>query len=154
MPMPSLTEPHRRLETLVGSWRGEEQLQPSPWDPKGGTAIGQARNVLALDGFAVVQDYAQERDGKVTFRGHGVFRWDQERQDYVLHWFDSMGQEPVVFRGSFEGKVLTLESRQGQGMTRAVWDFRVEKQYSYRMDLSQDGERWFPFMSGTYTRQW
>jgi hypothetical protein len=153
MQMPTLTEPHRRLEALVGRWRGEEQLQPSPWDPVGGMATGVVQNALALDGFAVVQDYAQERGGRVTFRGHGVFRWDPEAQDYALHWFDSMGQDPVLFRGTFEGGVLTLSSRQAHGLTRAAFDLRQRDEYTYRMDVSPDGQNWFPFMSGTYRRQ-
>lgn len=153
MQMPQLTEPHRRLAVLVGSWRGEETLQPSPWDPKGGTAIGEVRNSLALDGFAVVQDYAQARGGQVTFRGHGVFRWDQEAQEYVLHWFDSMGQAPTEFRGTFVDGVLTLSSAQPHGMTRAAFDFRRSGQYEYRMEVSPDGHTWHPFMTGTYQLQ-
>jgi hypothetical protein len=153
MPMPMLSEPHRRLEALVGHWRGEEQLQPSPWDPVGGAATGLVQNVGALDGFAVIQDYAQERGGRVTFRGHGVFRWDPEAQNYVLHWFDSMGQEPVQFRGTFDGGVLTLSSQQPHGLTRASFDLRQPDQYVYRMDVSPDGQNWFPFMTGHYRRQ-
>jgi Protein of unknown function (DUF1579) len=152
MNMPSLSEPHRRLEVLVGAWQGEETLHPTPFDPKGGSAKGIVHNVRALDGFAVVQDYTQERGGRPTFRGHGIFRWDPEGQDYVLHWFDSMGQEPSTFRGTFEDQVLTLSSRQSHGMVRAAWDFRRPDQYAYRMDVSPDGDRWSPFMEGIYRR--
>ncbi|MGE5277442.1 MAG: DUF1579 family protein [Acidobacteriota bacterium] len=74
--MPRPGEPHRQLRKLVGSWRGEERLSPSPWDPVGGTAVGRVENRSALDGFAVVQDYEQERNGAVGFRGHRVFSWD------------------------------------------------------------------------------
>ena len=87
----------------------------------------------------------------MTFRGHGVFRWDQETQDYALHWFDSMGQVPSEFRGNFERGILTLECRHPPALTRAAFDFRRPKRYAYSMEVSPDGGNWFPFMSGTYT---
>ena len=64
---------------------------------RSGAATGRVRNRLALDGFAVVQDYEQERDGGIHFRGHGVFRWDPEERSYTLHWFDSLGLPPANF---------------------------------------------------------
>jgi hypothetical protein len=154
MEMPQPTDAHRRLDTLVGRWRGEERMLPSPWDPKGGTAVGRVRNLAALDGFAVVQDYEQERGGgAVTFRGHGVFRWDVTANEYVLHWFDSLGLDPNEFRGTFDGDVLTLVSRGAQGLTRAVFDFGERGRYSYRMDVSGDGAQWAPMMTGEYARE-
>jgi superfamily I DNA/RNA helicase len=67
--IPKVTEAHRRLERLVGAWSGEERLYPSPFDPLGGAATGRVRNQLALDGFAVVQDYERlkARAGMLDF---------------------------------------------------------------------------------------
>jgi hypothetical protein len=153
MTMPVVTEAHRRLDRLVGTWKGEERLYPSPFDPQGGTASGLVQNRRALDGFAVVQDYEQERDGKIKFRGHGVFRWDGEDDTYTLHWFDSLGLPPNEFRGRFEGDVLTLVNAGPQGVTRAVFELHGSQSYTYRMQVSPDGTNWFPFMEGTYTRE-
>jgi|GEM_PF-3960233 len=85
MQMPKPTDAHRKLEKLAGSWHGEEQISPSPLDPVGGKAFGRLTNRLALDGFVVLQDYEQERDGVVNFRGHGVFGWDaaQSRSPFI-----------------------------------------------------------------------
>ncbi len=153
MTMPKVTEAHRQLERLVGAWSGEERLYPSPFDPQGGAAVGRVRNRLALDGFAVVQDYEQERDGAIGFRGHGVFRWDADDRSYALHWFDSLGLAPSEFRGGFEGDVLTLVNAGPQGVTRAVFELRGDDSYVYRMQVSPDGSNWFPFMEGTYARE-
>ena len=153
MTMPLLTDAHRELRRLVGIWRGEERLFPSPWAPNGATAMGVVRNVVALDGFAVVQDYEQVRDGKVTFRGHGVFRWDPESGDYVLHWFDSSAQAPSEFRGPLLDGVLTLGTGQPHGQTRAIFDLRTEHRYHYLMQVSSDGREWHPFVEGNYTRE-
>lgn len=150
MEMPKLTDAHRKLEKLVGRWSGEERIHPSPFDPKGGTAIARVENRLALDGFAVVQDYDQERNGKVTFRGHSVLRWDTSQQCYEMYWFDSMGMAPSVFRGNFDGEVLTVAAKDPQGHSRAVFDFGKKGHYTFRMEVSQDGQQWFPFMEGQY----
>lgn len=153
MTMPQLTPAHRALERLIGHWQGEERIHPSPWAPQGALAQGTVFNRSSLDGFAVVQDYAQTRDGQVNYRGHGVFRWDQERSEYVLHWFDSSGQAPAEFRGPFLDGVLTLGATSLQGHTRAIFDFRAADRYLYRMDVSPDGAQWHPFLEGTYLRQ-
>lgn len=151
MEMPKPTDAHRKLEKLVGRWNGEERIHPSPFDPKGGTASARLDNRLALDGFAVVQDYEQERNGKVNFRGHCVFRWEASQQCYEMHWFDSTGMVPSVFRGNFDGDVLTVTSKNPQGHSRAIFDFSKKGHYTFRMDVSQDGQQWFPFMEGQYS---
>ena len=153
MQMPKPTDTHRKLEKLAGSWHGEEQIFPSPWDPVGGTAIGRLTNRPALDGFEVIQDYEQERDGKNDFRGHGVFTWDENQQCYLLYWFDSMGLPPSIFRGTFADNVLTLTNKESQGYTRAVWSFADDSHYHYRMEVSPDGEHWQTFVEGNYVRK-
>lgn len=76
MEMPSPQEAHARLGILAGEWTGEEHMHPSPWDPKGGTALGRVHNRAALDGFAVVQDYEQERNGNLLITCSHSCPWD------------------------------------------------------------------------------
>jgi hypothetical protein len=152
MEMPKPTDAHRKLKALVGTWQAEEKMFPSPWDPKGGTAVGHANNRLALDGFAVIQDYEQTTKGVVNYWGHGVFTWDPALQSYVLYWFDSMGIGQNVFQGSFDENRLTLSYKSDQGYTRASWEFTSDKSYAYKMEVSRDGNHWQPMMEGTYSR--
>lgn len=152
MSMPQLSPAHHKLEKFVGQWRGEERIYPSPFDPNGGTAMARIENRLALAGFAVVQDYGQERGNQPTFQGHAVLRYEPAQQCYEMHWFDSMGMPPSVFRGNFEGEVITLTSKGEQGHSRATFDFSVAEQYKFRMEVSPDGKQWFPFMEGQYAR--
>ncbi len=67
MEMPKPTEAHRRLHAFLGEWEGEEKLSPSPWGP-GGTAHGRSICRLDLDGFFVIQDYVEEKDGRTSYR--------------------------------------------------------------------------------------
>lgn len=153
MEMPKPTPGHLRLERLAGHWEGEETMHPSEWDPEGGTAVGRTRSRLALSGFALVSDYEQERDGVVTYAGHGVFSFDPKEDLYSLHWFDSMGSPPEVFRGRFEGDVLTV-AHGGPGMhARLTYDFIDSATMQTKMEMSQDGAEWRTLFDGRYTRR-
>jgi hypothetical protein len=67
--MPRPGEAHQKLHALVGSWTGEEQIQPSPWYP----ADGQVDNRLIPGRFAVVHVYTQRRNDQVNLQGQGAF---------------------------------------------------------------------------------
>ena len=150
MEMPRPTPGHLLLEKLAGFWEGEETMHPSQWDPKGGTATGRNKQRLSLGGFALVTDYEQERDGVVTFTGHGVMTYDTKEACYVLHWFDCMGSPPEVFKGTFDGDVLTL-AHGGPGMhARLTYDLSGEKRMTTRMEMSSDGEEWRTLFDGSY----
>ena len=153
MDMPQPTAAHQQLERFVGSWIGTETIHPTPFDTKGGTATGRVRNVRALGGFAVVQDYEQERGGRVNFSGHGVLRFELSTNKVEMHWFDSIGQPPGVFEGTWTGDKLTVVQQGAQGQVRASWDFGVPGQYTYAMEVSGDGTHWMRFMDATYTKE-
>ncbi|HZY10701.1 MAG TPA: DUF1579 family protein [Bacteroidota bacterium] len=153
MEMPKPSDAHKKLLKLVGRWNGEEKLYPSPWDPTGGMAKGLAVNKAELDGFFVVQDYQQERNGRINFRGHGVFGWDQFENCYVVHWFDSMGTPPQVMKGTFENSVLSLVGKFPQGFNRGIWDYSKEGKVTFKMEVSMDGKNWQPMMEGNYTKE-
>lgn len=153
MEMPHPSPEQENLSIIAGDWLGQEHIHPSPFDPVGGPAVGRVRNRVALDGFAIIHDYEQERNGIVNFQGHGIFRWDGDEECYILYWFDSLGQRPVEYRGGLHNGVLSLTAPQGQGFSRAVFDFSDEKRYHYRQEVSPDGDQWFVFMEGEYNRQ-
>ena len=152
MDMPRPTDDHLKLAKLSGQWRGEETMYPSQWDANGGTALGRTTNRLDLNGFALISDYEQERDGVVNFTGHGVMTYDPGKGEYVLHWFDCMGTPPEVFRGVFDGEVLTL-AHGGPGMhARFTYDLSEEGRMKSRMEMSQDGGDWEALFEGVYER--
>ena len=153
MEMPKPTEAHRRLGSLAGRWIGPETIPPCQWDPKGGTAIGRCDNHVAVDGFIVTHTYEQERDGKVNFRGHGVFSYDAREKCYLLHWWDSMGVAVNTFKGNFSGSTLQMVCHDSQGHSRTTWEFPDASHYRFRMEMSQNGQHWTTLMEGDYTLQ-
>jgi hypothetical protein len=153
MEMPQIGEPHNKLARLAGTWVGEEKLYPSPWDPKGGPAVARITNRIALDGFAIVQDYEQERHGKANFKGLAVFTWDSMQKNYILTWWDTMGFPGHEFRGHFEGNTLTYSSKTSEGYMRAKFEFKDDNHYYHLMEVSGDNQIWAPFMEGTYSKK-
>jgi hypothetical protein len=154
MEMPKPGESHKQMAAFIGEWSGPETMHPSPWMPGGGTRHARVSNRWIVDGFAVAQEYEQLDGDAVTFRGHGVLWFDPSRQDYVMHWWDSMGGSVNEFRGSFQGGAFTLGSAMPQGgFSRAVWRFGPEGTYAFSMDVSMDGQNWKPSIEGSYTRR-
>ena len=152
MDMPKPSPGHLKLEKLAGHWEGEERMHPSQWDPKGGTAVARMKSRIALSGFALISDYEQERDGRITFAGHSVFTFNPKEAVYTLHWFDCMGSPPEVFAGRFEGDVLTV-SHGGPGMhARLMYDLSDPQELQSGMEMSQDGANWRRLFDGRYRR--
>ena len=153
MEMPKPIEVHHKLAKFAGRWIGKEKLSPSPWDPKGGTAVGRCNNQLAAAGFIVAHEYVQERNGTASFHGHGVFSYDNAGMCYMLHWWDSMGFGINVFSGQFEGNTLKLLCKLPQGSTRGTWEFVDDRHYRFLMEVSPDGQKWMTMIEGDYTRE-
>jgi uncharacterized protein DUF1579 len=154
MEMPTVQEQHKKLQALAGTWAGEEKIHPSPWDPKGGGATSKSQARIDLDGFHLISDYVQERDGKVCYRGHGVFGWDPAQKKYTMHWFDSMGMhsgEPAL--GTWEGKKLTFQQKSPMGHARYTYTFESEGRHTFTIENSQDGKSWATFMEGRYNKR-
>lgn len=128
-------------------------MYSSPFDPRGGTAIGRIDSRIALNGFALINDYEQERGGKVTFSGHGVFTYDPPADLYTLIWVDYMGAPPEVFKGKFEGEILQL-AHGGPGMhVRLSYDLREADVLSTGMEMSPDGKDWNRFFDARLMRR-
>ena len=153
MSMP-VQEQHRRFEKLAGSWIAEETLAPSPWDAKGGSAVGKIEARIGLGGFFLLADYVQERDGKVTYQGHGVYGYDAKNQRFTMHWFDNMGgsaEQPSY--GAWDGDRLVFQSQSEQGHGRYTYTFLGEGRYRFTLEGSTDGKSWSQFMEGNYRRK-
>lgn len=145
---------HKKLETLVGDWTGDEKMYPMPWDPQGGPAKGSYKVRPAFDGFGVIQDYRQRRRGRPTYEGHGVLGYDTANQCYLWHWSDSMGGVPrEVTTGKWQGNKLTFQHAGEFGHSRYTWTFHRDGTIGFAIDHSQDGAEWSPFMTGRYVRK-
>ncbi|HEX7047957.1 MAG TPA: histone H1-like repetitive region-containing protein [Gammaproteobacteria bacterium] len=142
MQTPEPVRTHRELEKLAGHFAGPERMHPSYFNDEAKKADAVADAHVALDGFAVVQDYEQRLEDGSRFAGHGVFRYDMASETYEMHWFDSTGGPERIFRGGFQGNKLVLTARAGEGWQRLTYDFNLDKGYRMKLETSEDGERW------------
>ena len=153
MEMPRPTHAHQLLEKFAGSWEGEDVMHPSPWDPEGGKATGRFERRMALEGFSLIGDYEQEREGRITFRGHAVYTYDTAAREYVVYWWDSMGMPANVYRGQLEGDALVVECDEPQGRSRITTRVTGKDTLHFLMEHSPDGRTWSTCMESVYQKK-
>ncbi|HET6585026.1 MAG TPA: DUF1579 family protein [Nannocystaceae bacterium] len=152
MQMPEPSPEHRKLASLAGEWVGEEILHPSPWSPETRRALGRFSMRMAVDDLFLVNDYEEERDGRVVFRGHGVYGWDAPRERYTMHWFDSMGGSPSETLGVWSGDELVFTNQGEQGHGRYIYSVHGPDRLGFRIETSRDGHEWATLMEGAFKR--
>ncbi|HEY4105346.1 MAG TPA: DUF1579 family protein [Polyangiaceae bacterium] len=153
MEMPKAGPEHARLLSFVGEWEGPEELSATAWGP-GGEAFGRMSFRADLDGFAVIQDYIEQKQSRITFRGHGVFTVDPQTKEILWYWFDSFGLPPEgPARGRFEADVLTMNRVSERGASRYTYritanscEFSIENKFPHEPDFKL-------FMKGKYSRK-
>jgi hypothetical protein len=151
MEMPRPIAAHRKLAGLEGSWSGTDRMHPSPWDPTGGQASSRIESRVALDGFAVVQDYEQTRNGVVSFRGHAIFTYDAAKSTYLMYWFDNMGFPPAApSPGEWKDDAFVFVERNPMGNSRYTYRVPAPGKLELKIETSLDGTAWRPFLEGQY----
>ena len=149
---PTALEEHRKLAVFAGEWSGEETIYPSRWS-EGGSATAIVKAHMALNGFYLIQDTVQMRDGAETFGTHGVFTYDREDRRYKLFWHDSLGYySPAPASGGWTGNTLILVRGSLRGNARHVYEVVDDNNYSMKIQFSPDAEGWADVLTGTYRR--
>ena len=149
---PTPLEEHRKLAALAGEWNGEEMVQPSRWTA-GGPATSHVVARMDLNGFYLIQDTRQVRDGKESFATHGVFTYDREDRHYKLFWHDSLGYyAPAPASGGWTGKTLILVRGSLRGNARHVYEILDDNSYTMKIQFSPDAEGWADVLTGVYRR--
>jgi len=149
---PKPLDEHRRLAAFAGEWTGEETVFASRW-VEGGQAISRVSARMDLDGFYLIQDTRQTRDGKESFATHGVFTFDREDRLYKLFWHDSLGyfaQSPAS--GGWKDQRLTLIRSSLRGIARHVYEIVDADTYTMKIQYSPDAEGWADVLTGVYKR--
>jgi hypothetical protein len=143
---------HARLAAFAGEWNGEEMVYPSRWTA-GGPATSRTVARMDLNGFYLIQDGVQMRDGKEIFATHGIFTYDRDDRTYKLFWYDSLGYTPPSpASGGWVGTTLTLVRGSLRGNARHVYEIIDDNSYSLKIQFSPDAEGWADVLTGVYRR--
>ena len=108
---------------------------------------------MDLNGFYLIQDSVQVRDGKESFATHGVFTYDREDRTYKLFWHDSLGYySPAPASGGWAAKSLILVRGSLRGNARHVYEIVDDNTYNMKIQFSPDAEGWNDVLTGVYRR--
>lgn len=149
--MPEFNDAHQRLAKLAGSWSGVETFPAKDGEEARSTITA----AMELGGFFLILDYTQTRDGRESFRGHGVCGWDPAKGRYLLHWFDTTDFLPAApALGDWEGgEQLTFHAKSPDGRHRRyVCHFSEAAQCSFRIDETSDGVSWKSLLTAELRR--
>jgi hypothetical protein len=149
----TLSPGHQRLQALVGSWRGEEEMAATQWAPAG-PATAEVETVAEFGGLFVTQSYRQMRDGGESFAARNVFGFDQADGLTKMFAFDSMGFFPASpASGSWDGDTLALERSSPRGAARVTYVIDGPDSYRTRLEFKPAGsENWQDMAKGTFRR--
>src|SRR6195256_2252279 len=137
---PPPLEEQSQFAAFAGEWSGEEVVLPSRWTA-GGPATSHVAARMDLNGFYLIQDSRQMRDGNETFATHGVFTYDRDDRHYKLFWHDSLGYySPAPASGGWSGKSLILVGGSPRGNARHVYEVVDDNNYSLKIQFSPDAE--------------
>jgi hypothetical protein len=149
---PTPLEEHRKLKVFAGEWAGEEMVHPTRWT-SGGPATSQVAARIGLNGFYLIQDARQMRDGQESFATHAVFTYDRDDRLYKLFWHDSLGYfAPSPASGGWSGNALVLVRGSLRGNARHVYEVVDDNTYNLKIQFSPDSEGWADVLTGTYRR--
>lgn len=153
MDMPTLGPAHDALKAFVGDWTGTEELAASPWAPAS-TARADCAYRLALNGFALLQDYRQRREDDTEFLGHNVFTADPRTGETLWYGFDSYGFPPQSpARGGWDDGTLVLAKETARGVARhRLTPDGDTLTHEIDVRLGEDDE-FSPFLRARYTRE-
>jgi hypothetical protein len=143
-------EQHRWLEQLVGEWetKGTMVMEPGA-EPLITHGTESSRTLGGL--WYVCEIQGESPMGPM--QGLMTIGYDEEERRYVGTWVDSVMNHMWHYRGTVDGKVLTLEA-EGPGMDgtgtakyRDVWTVNSpDKKTLTSMALGPDG-KWTTFMT-------
>jgi hypothetical protein len=149
---PSPLPEHHKLAAFAGEWNGEETVFASRWTAAG-PATSRVKAHMALNGFYLIQDTVQMREGKEAFATHGLFTYDREDRTYKLFWHDSLGYyPPSPASGGWAGKSLVLVRGSLRGNARHVYEVVDDNTYNMKIQFSPDAEGWADVLTGVYRR--
>lgn len=150
MGMPAPAPETKKLSFLVGHFTSEEHFFANPMMPQEMKSKGTLEGRYVLGDFFVVTEVKSELMG--GFKGHSYLKYDAEKKQYVMWWFDSMGTAQEYSGGQWKDeKTLVFENdvtHSGMAMrVRAAYTVTSPTSWSLKEEADfKDGKGFVPTM--------
>jgi Protein of unknown function (DUF1579) len=151
--MPKPAPELKRLAYLLGNWKSEGDMKPSPFGP-GGKFTGTDRNEWFPGNFFLVM-HSDSKTPMGDMKSVAIFGYNTDEKVYTFHSIDSMGADETS-KGTVEGDTWTWlgESKAG-GKTmkgRFIMKEVSPAMFTYSFESSADGSSWTKIMEGKATK--
>jgi hypothetical protein len=154
--MPKPAPEHEWLKQLVGEWTTEGECVAGPDQPP--IKMKGTESVTAVGGFWVRAANQGEIMG-MPFEGHLTLGYDAAKKHYVGSWIDNMSGHLWTYRGSVDGRKLTLDA-EGPSMLdptkpakyRETLEIKSADHKVFTSSIEKDGA-WTLFMTIHYHRK-
>lgn len=138
------------LSRGAGEWAGEESMPPAPWAPDGMESTGRISAKPILGGRGLASEYVQELDGQIQMMRHTVFRWDESRNLFIMHFVTAAGGEATVLEGRRDGDRVIFEGTGPMGPMRQTFRYGGDVlEVSSEASSPESGE-WAVVFQGQY----
>lgn len=150
-------EPHKRLESMEGSWNTKTKSWMEPNKPPMETA-GTCEQKMILGGRFLKQKCSGDMMGK-TFEGVGLTGYDNQTKKYTSTWMDSMSTTLHVMEGaSGDDNTITQEGQytcpiRGEMKLRSVTKMVDQNTNIFEMYGTDKSGQEMKMMEITYTRK-
>lgn len=154
MPVPKPAPELSKLDFLVGTWSSDVDLKPGPMGPGG--KVTSTDEVHWMEGkfFLIMNTKFKGAMGEGV--SMSVFGYDPDKKVYTYSDYDSTGQAGRS-TGTVNGDTWTWDSDLGSGAQAMKGRFTMKvlspTSYTYKFDMSKDGNDWTNVMEGTSTKK-
>lgn len=155
MQMPKPAPELSKAEYFVGTWNSEGEMKPGPMGP-GGKMTMTERNKWMDGGFFLTMHSEFKSATMGSGSGMAYMGYDADKKVYTYDEFNSMG-EAEHSTGTVDGDTWTWTSDEHMGGNTMKGRFTIKTlsptSYTFKFEMSPDGNSWSTMMDGKATKE-
>jgi Protein of unknown function (DUF1579) len=144
----------KKVDYFAGNWTTEGDMKPGPMGP-GGKMIMTERNQWMEGGFFLTMQSEFKVAGLGSGTGMAYIGYESDKKIYTYDEFNSMG-EVQHSTGTVEGDTWNWNGKKRLGdstmKTRFVIKTLSPTSYTFKLEMSLDGNKWSTVMDGKATK--
>ena len=150
--MPKAGPEQQRLRYFVGDWRTEGEMKASPFGPAG-KLMGTDHAVMLGDFFVVTN--SDSRGPMGSMKAISTLAYDSKEKIYTYDEYTSLGEHELS-KGTVSGDTWTWTSDEEMGGKTMKGRFTLKQvsptSYTFKFEMSEDGNSWTTVMEGKSTK--